>query len=193
MTGCPTQPNSRRRRSWLLPLWALAVTALAASPVIWALANSPFEATDGNLVANGGTDWESLIGNGLKVGHDKPQGQNDDALSDKEDESAPQIITGSIPNNKSDLMRFYVASEKVDVGTDVEDNVFLELGWVRSSTLGSAVMDFEFNQSSVLSANGVTPVRTEGDLLVTFGFNGNSNTVDLGLARWHETGNDCRM
>src|SRR5262245_31178731 len=52
-------------------------------------------------------------------------------------------------------------------------------------------MDFEFNQSKTLSSNGSTPVRTEGDLLITFGFSGNNNTVDLGLSRWHETGTDC--
>jgi hypothetical protein len=110
MTGCPTPRNSRRRFSWLSLVSALAVMALAASPMIWALANSSFEGTDGNLVADGGADWESFIGNGLKVGYDKPQGQNDDAFSDKEDAAAPEIVTGSIPNNKSDLMRFYVAS-----------------------------------------------------------------------------------
>jgi len=163
--------------------------AVAATPFVWALVNSTFEATDGNLVPDAGTDWQSHIGNGLHVGYDKPQGQTDDSFSDKEDNPAPEVTEGSIPNNKSDLMRFYVVTEKVDVGGT--DKVFLDLGWVRSSTLGSANMDFEFNQSKTLSSNGSTPVRTEGDLLITFGFSGNSNTVALGLSRWHETGSDC--
>ncbi len=29
-------------------------------------------------------------------------------------------------------------------------------------------MDFEFNQSSVISTNGVTPVRTAGDVLIQY-------------------------
>ncbi len=75
----------------------------------------------------------------------------------------PVIDVGSIPKNKSDLLRFYVANEQVEV----EDSVFqdfLYLGWVRGETSGSTNMDFEFNQSTVLSANGVTPKRTSRDI-----------------------------
>src|SRR5262249_35504604 len=68
------------------------------------------------------------------------------------------------------------------------DHDFLYLGWVRSNTLGSANMDFEFNQSKVLSSNGATPVRTAGDMLITFGFSGNGNKADLGMSRWTTTG-----
>jgi len=189
MAGYPKRLSSQSSSWRFLTPALLAIVAMAATPFVWALANSTFEATDGNLVADAGTDWQSFIGNGLLVGYDKPQGQTDDSFSDKEDNPAPEITEGSIPNNKSDLMRFYVVTEKVDVAGI--DKVFLDLGWVRSSTLGSANMDFEFNQSKTLSSNGSTPVRTEGDLLITFGFSGNSNTVDLGLSRWHETGSSC--
>jgi hypothetical protein len=58
-------------------------------------------------------------------------------------------------------------------------------------------MDFEFNQSSTNSANGVTKVRTEGDMLVTFDFGGSGVPV-LSLSRWLAAGNghtssDCEV
>src|SRR5436190_4651199 len=49
-------------------------------------------------------------------------------------------------------------------------------------------MDFEFNQSSTLTANGTTVVRTPGDMLITFGFSGGANQATLGLSRWTATG-----
>src|SRR6185503_17862565 len=64
---------------------------------------------------------------------------------------------------------------------------FLYLGWVRADTLGSANMDFEFNQSSTLTGNGVTVQRTAGDMLISYGFSGGSSAV-LGLSRWTLTG-----
>ena len=68
----------------------------------------------------------------------------------KEDDPAPTVVNGSIPPSKDDLSRFYVNQEKAD------GNDFLYLAWERSNLLGSAHMDFEFNQDSTLSANGVT-------------------------------------
>ena len=92
MTGYSTPKSLRSTHLRLATI--VAVLALVGSPLIWALANSSFEATDGNLVADGGTDWQSFIGNGLVAGYDLPQGQNDDSFSDKEDEPAPEIVTG---------------------------------------------------------------------------------------------------
>ena len=48
-------------------------------------------------------------------------------------------------------------------------------------------MDFELNQSSVLSANGITPVRTAGDILIDFDFGGSGIPV-LQLHRWVTSG-----
>ena len=50
----------------LMPLAILAIVSLA-SPGPWALPNSSFEATDGDLLPNAGTDWESLIGAGMQT------------------------------------------------------------------------------------------------------------------------------
>ena len=45
-------------------------------------------------------------------------------------------------------------------------------------------MDFEFNQSSTLSANGVTPVRTEGDLLIQYDLSQGGTNPHLFVSRW---------
>jgi putative metal-binding protein/thrombospondin type 3 repeat protein/prealbumin domain-containing protein len=168
-----------------LRLLSLAVL-LAAPALAWALAGSSFEGADGDLVPAAGVDWQSLMGNPrLKVGTDLPTGQNDDSLAGKEDEVVPGIDTGSIPSNKSDLLRFYTHHERVESGGTTRD--FLYIGWVRLDTLGTANMDFEFNQSSTLTANGVTVVRTPGDMLILYGFSGGGNPT-LGLSRWTATG-----
>src|SRR5262249_11078867 len=63
----------------------------------------------------------------------------------------------------------------------------------RSNLLGSAHMDFELNQDATLSANGVTPVRTAGDLLIDFDFGGSGVPV-LAKHTWITSGNpatDC--
>jgi hypothetical protein len=163
------------------------VVALIPTVAFALLPDSSFEGQDGNLVPDVGTDWQSLVGNArLIVGRDLPSGQDDDALSGKEDDVVPGIEFGSIPSNKSDLLRFYAYHDRVPVGSGMRD--FLYLAWVRSDTLGSANMDFEFNQSGVLTSNGTTVQRTAGDMLISYGFSGGSSAVALGLSRWTLTG-----
>src|SRR6266542_2318089 len=149
--------------------------------VVPALTGSTFESNDGNLIVNtsGNKDWVNAPE--FKFGVDLPSGQTDNSFGQgtKEDSAVPTVVTGSIPNNKSDLTRFYVSSE-----TGTNDHIFMYLAWERANTLGTANMDFEFNQSTALSANGVTPVRTAGDMLITFDFASGGNVVNLGLRRW---------
>jgi hypothetical protein len=45
-------------------------------------------------------------------------------------------------------------------------------------------MDFELNQSDVLSANGVTPVRTDGDLLVTYDLDKGGKVATMSFREW---------
>jgi hypothetical protein len=165
----------------------LAAIAILAIPTFaWALAGSSFEGADGDLVTAAGTDWQSFVGDPrLAIGLDTPSGQSDDALSGKEDDVAPGIDYGSIPNNKSDLLRFYAKHERMSVAAGGHD--LLYLAWTRADTNGTANMDFEFNQSSVLTSNGVTVQRTPGDILVLYGFSGGTS-VSLGLSRWTATG-----
>ena len=70
----------------------------------------------------------------------------------KNDTPAPTVVSGSIPPNKDDLSRFYVNQERA-----ADD--FLYLAWERSNLLGSAHLDFEFNQK--FCEKGLTrPIRT---------------------------------
>ena len=86
-----------------------------------------------------------------------------------------------IPSSKDDLSRFYVNEESAS-GTD-----YLYLAWERSNTNGTATIDFELNQGTAPSANGVTPQRTPGDLLVTFDFNGGS-AGEISVRTWQASG-----
>ena len=183
MVNLRNQPGQARRHHQIIA----AIVLCFAIAGVRAIDGTSFEATDGDLVSQAGSDWDVLAGTpALYVAHDLPSGQDDDSFSDKEDAVAPDVVFGSIPGNKSDLLRFYVAHEIVeDAGVERD---FLYLGWVRANSLGSANMDFEFNQSKSLSANDVTPVRTPGDMLITFGFSGNGGQVGLGMSRWTATG-----
>jgi hypothetical protein len=171
----------RQTSRWLTIGIAIAALALFAIPT-QALTGSTFE-IEGNLVVDtgGNTDWANAPN--LRTRDDLPSGGSDDSFkASSEDTAVPQIDTGSIPNQKSDLTRFYVSNEHVGT-TD-----FLYLSWQRANDLGTANMGFELNQSTTISANGVTPVRTANDILITFDWDSGGNVVDLGLLRWVTTG-----
>jgi hypothetical protein len=90
---------------------------------------------------------------------------------------------GSIPNNKSDLTRFYEASEF----SPVNNHNFLYLAWERANKLGTANIDFEINQKAqpdLTTAGPKTLNRSAGDLLVTFDFNNGGGKPSIGLLRW---------
>jgi hypothetical protein len=183
-------PSHRRRRRRRLTAGLTLIMALAIAIPVYALGASTFDAEDGNLVVDGTeTDWANAPS--LKFGDDKPTGQSDDSFGTgtKEDTPVPSVVDGSIPNNKSDLSRFYVANE------NVSDHDFLYLGWERvQDPSGTTNMDFEFNQSSVLSSNGVTPVRTAGDVLIKYDLSQGGTKPTFGLHRWITQGNaaqDC--
>ena len=108
-------PPPQRRRRWRLTAGLTLIVALVVAIPVYALGASTFDAEDGNLVVDGNeTDWANAPN--LRFGDDKPTGQTDDSLGNgtKEDDAVPSVIDGSIPNNKSDLTRFYVASENVE-------------------------------------------------------------------------------
>jgi hypothetical protein len=157
---------------------------------------STFESGDGDLAPNTSTppaphDWNAPVeaitcpntipGTGTNCGLDLVKNQSDNALGQgsKEDDVSPTVVSGSIPPSKDDLSRFYVNKERVG------GNDFLYLAWERSNLLGSAHMDFELNQKfcdptktpTNCSANGVTPLRTAGDLLIDFDFGGSGVPV----------------
>lgn len=166
----------------VIALFSLMVTSTEGSliNVVPQTADDPAGLIDGDL--NGDPDWESLNdARKVSAAIDLDPGKQDDSFGKgaKEDTMEPAIVAGSIPKNKSDLMRFYVADERV------ENEHFLYLAWVRTNTLGTANMDFEFNQLNEMSPNGQTPIRKDGDMLVTFDM---GSVIRLGLSRWTDTG-----
>jgi uncharacterized repeat protein (TIGR01451 family) len=147
---------------------------------------SNFE-VEGNLVQDGADpllDWGSPgLPNFVNV-VDQFTGQQDDSLGkgSKENSNPPTVVNGSIPKNKSDLTNFLVAAD------DVDGNNLLFLGFVRANTIGTANIDFELNQVSTPSANGVTPIRTIGDILILFDFASGGTNVELALREWDGSG-----
>jgi len=154
-----------------------AVQAAFASHSEQSLPGSNFEIdTDANLKVDDpapSTDWVAV--NEIRA-TDKPTGQTDDSYQGgvKEDTLCPGEVTGSIPNNKSDLRTFHVYEEP---GNAANPQGYLNLAWSRvTDPSGTTLMDFEFNQSSTKCANGPNIVRTAGDLLLEY-------SIDQGGAR----------
>ena len=122
---------------------------------------------------------------------DQPSGATDDSFGNgtKEDTAVPSVVDGSIPPNKSDLLNFGVYLETTSSGAR-----FLNLFWHRvQEPSGTTNMDFEFNQSSTISANGVTPVRTAGDLLIQYDLSQGGTNPVLRLSRWITAGNPATL
>ncbi len=168
-------------------------TALASHPEV-SLPGSDFEIdTDANLKLDDpapSQDWAS-IPQGTGQGQERrkadlPTGSGDDSFGQgtKEDTPVPTVVDGCIPHNKSDLLTFGGYLETTPTG-----DRFLNIYWHRvQEPNGTTNMDFEFNQSSALSANGVTPVRTAGDVLIQYDLAQGGTNPQLFLSRWVATG-----
>ncbi|MGN6430969.1 MAG: hypothetical protein ACTHNB_09600, partial [Gaiellaceae bacterium] len=154
--------------------------------------------TDANLKVDGGgtcIDWlaggsGSAMRSGVLVKDDVPSGVNDDSFGQgsKEDDPNPTIVTGSIPNNKSDLTHFGLYAETAPNGK------FLDLFWTRvQSPQGTTNMDFELNQkfcdpsaptATTCSTNNVTPARTVGDKLITYDLANGGTVPVISIRTW---------
>ena len=186
--------GKHRRNVGRVSLGLLAVVALLATTLLPAMAShyqrslegSEFEIeNDANLKVDvgGNLDWGNVAEDRQA---DAPSGQNDDSLGEgtKEDTAVPSVVSGSIPPNKSDLLNFGVYFEQAAGGN------FLHTFWHRvQEPSGTTNMDFEFNQSETLSANGVTPVRTAGDMLLQYDLSQGGTNPQLFLSKWVATGN----
>lgn len=192
----PPSIHARRRRRARLAagaaVGALLLTGLIATPSYAAhpevsLTGSDFEIdTDANLEVDDAApsiDWASV---GEIRQTDAESGSGDDSFGQgsKEDTLVPTVVDGSIPPNKSDLLHFGFYLEEAAGGD------FLHLFWHRvQDPSGTTNMDFEFNKSETISANGVTPVRSAGDLLIQYDLANGGTQPELFLSRWVETGN----
>jgi len=177
------------RRFIILAVLALLVSVLAG-PLGYALASHPevslpgsnFEIdTDANLKVDDAApsiDW----GNVSEIRkQDTTSGPTDESFGQgsKEDTAVPSVVNGSIPPNKSDLKFFGIYQE------GGSSNGFLHMFWSRvQDPSGTTNMDFEFNQSNTLSSNGVTPVRTVGDLLVIYDLSQGGTHPTLSIREW---------
>jgi Prealbumin-like fold domain len=182
----------RRRRK---PLWfATAFVALAAVLVFafGASANLPgstFEGNDGNFAVNtpGNTDWVNVHG-GVTTGADLPTGQTDNSFGQgtKESDVNVTVVSGQIPNSKADLGNFYVANE-----TLANNHVLMYLGWTRINTSGTTNFDFEINQVAqpdLTTPGPKTLVRTAGDLIINYDFQGGAQNPTLAFRTWQANG-----
>ncbi len=192
----------RKGRLAVLAAAALIVAGATALPAAFAagdagLNGSDFEIeTDANLKLDGSApnlDWATV--NEVRQA-DLPTGTGDNSFGQgtKEDTAVPTVVSGSIPPNKSDLKFFGGYQE------GSSSSGFLHLFWSRvQEPSGTTNMDFEFNKNkcvvvagtptadSVCSTNGVTPVRSIGDLLITYDLaQGGTNAV-LGKRTWQGT------
>jgi Prealbumin-like fold domain len=174
--------KSRRGIGLTVSLIAVAtglVFALTASTA--ALPGSNFEITDGNLRVDGAPpalDWANV--NEIRR-TDLPSGSGDDAFGQgaKEDTPVPTVVSGGVPPQKSDLRTFGFYLEENSAGR------FLNMFWTRvQSPQGTTNMDFVFNKSSTISANGVTPVRTSGDVLIQYDLSQGGTNPTLWASSW---------
>ena len=163
----------------------IVVPALASHPEA-TLAGSNFEIdVDANLKVDdpGSLDWANV--NEVRA-TDLATGTSDDSYKGgvKEDTSCPGETTGSIPNNKSDLLTFSVYEE---AGTGGHPG-FLNLAWSRvTDPSGTTLMDFEFNQSATPCTVGPNVVRTPGDLLVEYAIDQGGARADISGRFWTGT------
>jgi Prealbumin-like fold domain len=178
----------RTRRLYVAALvGAVAAFAFAIVAIGAALPGSNFEIdTDANLRVDGAApalDWAN-VSETRKADAASGSGDNSFGNGSKEDTAVPSVVSGSIPPNKSDLLNFGVYLETTSTGAR-----FLNLFWHRvQEPSGTTNMDFEFNQSSTLSGNGVTPVRTAGDLLIQYDLANGGTNPELFVSRWVASG-----
>ena len=112
-----------------------------------------------------------------------PTGQTDNSFAEgsKENETNVSVGLGSVPNKKADLGRMYTSYEQF--GNDV----MLYLGWARNSTSGTTNFDFEVNrvtQPNLDTAGAKTLIRTAGDLLISYDFQGGAQKPTLAIREW---------
>lgn len=228
----PPPPKRRVKRWWVAAACMAAVLPLFGVLGARALiTNGGFNAAgfeiDGNLQKDAGTyDWANAGGTAgptqcgalgagtfanpggplnLFCANDSTTGQNDNSISGHEQDTSVQVVCGSIPNGKSDLANFYVASQSATPAGASKPHSFLYLGWTINSTGGSADMDFEFNQLAQPAAlqdgtagvkcplgNGDTAnvgaTRSPGDLLIEYQFAAGGNSISVKLAQWVTSG-----
>jgi hypothetical protein len=190
--------SRRSRRGVTGAALLVAGTVMLVPTTAQGLVGSSFEIdTDANLKVDqvGWVDWASLAhassSDPEKRALDLATGRTDDSYAGgvKEDTECPGETTGSIPNNKSDLLSFHVNTEE---GAGSHPG-YLNLAWSRvSEPSGTTLMDFEFNQANVgdpetACAQGPNVARTVGDLLIEYAIDQGGAKAAITMRRWSGT------
>ncbi len=171
----------RHLRRGLLAV-SLGVLALSATAVAAPLPGDDFEADDGNLVVDGATttDWNAAS---PRVFFDLPTNADDTLTGGTQEVDHPSDWDVTISNNtnkKANILRSYFKS----------NSPYFRVGIVREQDPnGTTAYAVEFNQSTAKHANGL-PVRTLGDALIIFDFQGNNVSAPITRHRWIDPG-DC--
>jgi hypothetical protein len=138
-------------------------------------------------------DWNTVPSSSLLVKPDAPSGSGDDSFTGgtSENSTTPTIASGSIPPNKSDLQDFGIFRESNASGK------FLNLFWSRvNAPSGTVDMDFELNKiacdgtAALCSNNGVgfvTPLRSNGDRLITYDLANGGTVPTISIYTWSGT------
>ena len=190
----------RQRRFTLAAVMAVAAALVLAIGALAthseeSLPGSNFEIdTDANLRlddASPSIDWATVAEDRKQ---DTISGSGDESFGQgtKEDTAVPSVVDGSIPPNKSDLKFFGVHQEGTGGGG------FLNLYWSRvQEPSGTTNMDFEFNKRQCTpgppadadcTSNGLTPIRSSGDLLIQYDLSQGGVNPVLFLSRWIAVG-----
>jgi uncharacterized surface anchored protein len=188
----PTFPFSRSSRRFVVLLLAcLGIISMLVAVRSQALGDSEFEIDENaNLTVDtaGNTDWSALPPTLLHKTIDLLNGEGDDAFGGgtSENDTTPKVVEDSIPPNKSDITRFYESHEVI--GTDT----YIYLAWERvQAPSGTTNFDFELNQSETINPdNGVTPVRTAGDVLISYDLASGGTHPELSQRIWRDPA-DC--
>jgi hypothetical protein len=184
MTAVRKGLHNRRR----IGLWAVLATLAVGLVFVFtastaSLPGSNFEIDDNaNLIVNGPAPAIDWVGQNESRRVDLATGQNDDSYQGgaKEDDACPGTTTGSIPNNKSDLLTFGAYTEPEANGPG-----FLNLFWHRvNNPSGTTLMDFELNHSATDCGNGVNRVRTVGDLLIEYSIDQGGAVATITAREW---------
>jgi hypothetical protein len=183
-------------------------SSCAASATNPQLAGSAFEIdTNANLTVDktGCIDWltggsGTAFRSGVNAKNDKASGTGDDAFGQgtAENDVTPTIVSGSIPPNKSDLKAFGLYSEVGEATAANPTGKFLELFWSRvQNPSGTTNMDFELNKKfcdpsatpTNCASNGVTPVRSDGDRLITYDLAKGGTVPAISIRTWSTSTN----
>jgi hypothetical protein len=207
LRGTPRSQEHAAVRGWtwwgrLLGLFSIMGLLVVIVPATTggAIPSGGFESSDGDLDHDSSTDWNDFdnagtpaIPSGFAALTTVPdrRGNPDDIFNGgvKQDKACPAVKTGSLGggDSKFDVSRLYLTQ------TEVGGDEYLYLAWVRvpqNSTTASSHIAFEFNQGeTTCTSNGtaLNPdliVRTEGDKLLVYDFEGGSSAPTLKLATW---------